>query len=826
MDAVHSGTGVFYQAMPAVGADGKNIMKLIPVQMVNGQFVQIQISKPKTDPTPQKAVSINFAALNPSATQQTVSNQFSLVNGSANQVGLDLGNPLNKHPSQKQTVYFKAKVPQMATPAANCGNSLRPPKQLPVTVKSPALPRGQYLQIPPNAQVRTVPASELPLGIKKQIFTSSASSPPCSGLPSVVYVSPITTVNQGATPPGDSALQKLLYNTPNKTSHGSVGSKPRLKLIPTVSQRSSGPLKWVIEEEDWSMAPTPDFMKSPSVTSEILRAVAERENATKHQDVIHKPASQPSPGRGGQEQENALVMCNGKVFFVAKKCSLSPKMRRSHVPTAATNSYEFNKTAISSSQTSLWSAAPKSKPDFRIIIPDESDEVIDLCDDDAQDDSSQPAAAVPPLDEDNVIFVSYIPPKSESGSTQKSRLKTQKAPLNEADQTAASSWNSDTELKSLDGTGDCGGRQEVNDLRDKIPGQSTVQNVTQNVCGSTVVNVHDNEGSNTSSQPSSCTQQLQSVEGDAADPSSSDRHKGRCSPTEQDTHNMETTRTTPESRQIDDLLLRRLFGITADVKIRLQRIDEASTGSVYADPPQESAEDHQELTSRFTELFSQDLQSPHETDSCNGLIVVGPPEQEPSADHPASLPHTDSETFKCSHFKLNTQHLSGQSSPEESCDVESEPVIGYVEPIEEDFLSADENDIPNSQDAAVRPQAQNHVDLSTNTRRMGRMRKRTRCPCCIPSAKSEEPERKWAWTAEQTGKKGGRTKGVRKEVKTSGRISCLTAETQQVCKTYALPAGGTLTSMDSDELTRHEQIRRLRVLLKEKEAALELMRNT
>ncbi len=39
-----SGTGVYYQAMPAVGPDGKNVMKLIPVQKVNGQFYQTPFS--------------------------------------------------------------------------------------------------------------------------------------------------------------------------------------------------------------------------------------------------------------------------------------------------------------------------------------------------------------------------------------------------------------------------------------------------------------------------------------------------------------------------------------------------------------------------------------------------------------------------------------------------------------------------------------------------------------------------------------------------------------------------------------------------------------
>ncbi|XP_044068803.1 uncharacterized protein lrif1 [Siniperca chuatsi] len=872
-DAAHSGTGVFYQAMPAVGADGKNIMKLIPVQMINGQFFQIQISKPKTDPPPQKAASVNIpsapvqmvkkAALNPSATHQIVRKQVSLMNASPNQVGLDHAYSRDKRPLQQQTVQSKGRVPQMATPATDCGKPVRLPRQLPVTVKSPALPRGQYLQIPPNAHVRTVPASELPPSIKKQIFTSAAGSSPVSGLPSVVYVSPITTVNQAVTPPSQSALPslQLLSKTPNVTSceSPSKGSKPCLKLIPNVSQRSSSPIRWVIEEEDSSTAPTPHPVHSPSVTSEILRAVAERENANKRCDVIQKPASQPSRGKGGQGQENALVMCNGKVFFVAKKCSLSLKMGKSDAPTAATKSYEFNKTIAPSSQQSLESVAPQIKQDFRIIIPDESDEVIDLCDDDAQDDSSQQAAsanmaAVTPLDEDNVIFVSYIPPKSASASTRDLMLKTQRALVKETGQTGTSSSNGLTEQESLGGTTAGDGGREISALRGRKAGQETLVSAVRKatrVCGSAVTNVHDNEAA----------QQLESTDGGVetgspADPSPADSSGGIRSPVEKDAHSVEsclspatswTSRLAPKSRQTDDRLLRQIFGITADVKIRVQRIDEASAGSVPAEPLQSEstrpAEDQQLSGLEERERFSRDLHSPPETDSYNGLSNVRrasvPTEQE---DPPAPSPHTDIGPLKCSHFKLNTKTLSalknkchsGQSSLKGTpCDVETEPVIGYVEPIDEDFLSTDENDIPNSQDAAARPQTQTRVDLSTDTSRMGRTRKRTMCPCCIPgtqgpavksSATSEEPEMKWAWTAEETSKKGRRRKSVRKDVKTSGRISCLAAKTQQNCKTYQVPAS--LTSVDSEELKRHEQIKRLKELLKEKEAALELMRNT
>ncbi|XP_024148381.1 ligand-dependent nuclear receptor-interacting factor 1 [Oryzias melastigma] len=258
MDARHR-AGVFYRAMPAVGADGKNIMKLIPVPMARRRFDQTLPGRP---------------------------------------------------PSHLQ------KPPSRAAPLLQNRRDL----QLPVTVKSPALPQGQCLQIPPHAQVQRVPASHLPPGVKERIFASS----PSSGLASVVYVSPVTAVDQA--PPGP----------PRPLC---TGLKPHLKLIPKVSQRPSSPTRWVIEE-----------------------------------------AEDPKPPPASGVHEDALVVCNGKVFFVGLKSSSALK------------------------------TAPETRPP-NCRPPPESGEVIDLC------EEEEPDAAGPRPDEDNVIFVSYTHPRSEPGST-------------------------------------------------------------------------------------------------------------------------------------------------------------------------------------------------------------------------------------------------------------------------------------------------------------------------------------------------------------------------------------------------------------------------
>uniref|UniRef100_A0A3Q1JNM3 Ligand dependent nuclear receptor interacting factor 1 n=1 Tax=Anabas testudineus TaxID=64144 RepID=A0A3Q1JNM3_ANATE len=791
-DARHSGTGIYYQAIPAVGADGKNIMKLIPVQKVNGQFFQTDLNKPRTDPTPQKGVTTSISSapeqlvkkvsMSPLATQHIFREALSRP------VELDHGYSLNKHSPKQQTVSLTAKVPP--TPASNCGKSVRRPCQLPVTVKSPALPKGHCILIPPNAQVQTVPASELPPGIKKQIFVSSGNSAP--GPSRVVYVSPVTTVNQGATPPTDSAVDSLKLKT-------ICNSKPHLKLIPKVSQRPNSPIKWVIEEEESSTARHLNPLNSSSVTSEILRAVAERETSRKHCDVIGKTASQSILGKSGQGQENALVMCNGKVFFLAKKCSLPFKMGQSD-PSASTT-------------------VPSVEDDLRIVISDESDDVIDLCDD---DDATQEETS---LDEDNVIFVSYIPPKSESASLKNVMLKSQMELEKEKVQLAATESNSLTDGKQLDG------RDERSPPRGREPGQSNL--ISTSVCSSAVMNMH--EDPHVKSQQNTSTQQVKSVEVDAetenpADPSTSDSSSRTCSQKEKDTHNKEsypdpatgwTASLAPTPCQKTDHLLRKIFGITADVNVSLHRVDETSAWSVLAQPLQNktkrSAEDHQEPTNSLQELYESSKR--RETDNYSGLINIKRvklrKESELSADPATPTPRTD--------VPLRNNCHSGQRSLcGTSCDGESAPVSGYVEPIDEDFPSTNEDDIPNSKTC---------VEMSTNTRRIGRTRKPTTCPCCTTgsldhtvksSIRSEEPE-KCAWTTEQIRTKEGRTKTPGK---TSGKISCVTAKSKKY-RTYEFPASENLntTSTDFKELEYDEQIEKLRELLKEKEKSLELTRN-
>lgn len=498
-------------------------MKLIPVRMVNGQFFRTQTNKPRPASTSQKAVTVNAPSapvrmvkkpvLNPSATQQVVRKQVSFVQVLPTPKGLGLPTLIRKDPPKPQAppqpkiVKVRSSVPVFPKPATNL---VRLPCQLPVVLKSPALPSGQHLQMSLNAQVKTVPAANVPVLIKKQISTSSASSSSGSGVCSMVYVPQVPTVNQGVTPSSHSTTPSINLISKTSSEPPAKASKPLLKLVPRVSQRPNSPIKWVIEEED-DTPPAPNLKPcDPSpVMSVILRTVADRENTTK----VHtsQKSCQPSQG-GGQEQP--MIVCNGKVFYEARKSCQPFEEERSSSLTAATKSYEFIKTIIppTTTQLSPQPNAAQAQQHIKIIFPKQPD-VIDLCDDDdddAQGDTSQRAlpvkvSTVSQQDDDNVIFVSYMPPVSEAMSTQDKERE---------DAGTSRSYCVTGERRLEGGTGSD---------------------------GSAVMNRHVNEGSNNKNQQTNSKTKTMEVDAGtyrSIEPRTCD-HSSGAAPQEQDAHRME-----------------------------------------------------------------------------------------------------------------------------------------------------------------------------------------------------------------------------------------------------------------------------------------------
>ncbi|KAB5567485.1 hypothetical protein PHYPO_G00233320 [Pangasianodon hypophthalmus] len=432
---MQSGTGVYYQAMPAVGPDGKNVMKLIPVKKVNGHFVHTQVLPSRnvcvpahTSPVPlpqnriptlQPTADGRFILKTPlevNTVFNSVKSQHrgsnALLQSSANQVHV----PLITHNMAQNTLQSPVQPNNKAVIVTNS-------TQLPNTVKPSALPSGHYLQIPSNATVRTLPASALPSSIKNSICHSTNDSNAVKGLPMVLYVSPVSSLKLDQ----QASCLKNPSELPQTLSHTSTASV--VKSPEESSRNSQGgttPMKWVVEERAGSSAPYLIPVTSPNMSSDILKAVKQMESSRFPTQVAKEPVSTDisketiTPGN-----DNALVMCNGKVYFVAKRNSevtkdmitnAESKLHPRKSPQSPTTSLGTITSNVSQKQN------PKSPADSK-----KPSDIIDLCDDDEESSTCTssgriitPSDTVSEHDEDsNVIFVSYIPPKSSETETSK-----------------------------------------------------------------------------------------------------------------------------------------------------------------------------------------------------------------------------------------------------------------------------------------------------------------------------------------------------------------------------------------------------------------------
>lgn len=411
-----SGPGVFYQVMPGVTPDGKKVMKLIPGVMVNGKFVQTPgVQGLQTGVPPQKLPPLNGSAaltskkmvLDPPFTQQVI-NKVSLLNSTPSQVTAKVNNVPNKQlkyilvnqslgaletavPAGPVVIkaqslprgqnvqlqnqkYFILKQPSVPTAAVNEKSQFS--GQLPVTMKSVVLPGG----IPLNTEHRT---SDLTSVIKNQLPalpmlpTSTKASDHSSGPSNVVSVTPTMMAKQKAAPP--SLKEPIQPSYKYFPGPGLQGATKQLKLVQKAPQGHNGPCKWVIEEVDAGAPEDP-----PPVTPEALSDRAGRMELVKRGAVTAGPDLDSRPSRSKSRRSDAVVVCNGKVVVVANKSNESSAAHNLSKP----QSEQREKAQNSSSGT-----------------PSRITEVIDLCEDDENGLSTSSH------DDDNVIFVSYVPPK-------------------------------------------------------------------------------------------------------------------------------------------------------------------------------------------------------------------------------------------------------------------------------------------------------------------------------------------------------------------------------------------------------------------------------
>ncbi|XP_063065177.1 uncharacterized protein lrif1 isoform X2 [Engraulis encrasicolus] len=445
--------------MPAVGPDGKNVMKLIPVQKVNGQYIPMQTSYGKTNlPVgPQSPQPIHLAP--PPSTynklpvvEPTSDGRYILKGPASANVGLKSQQKLPSPrdvvgqmrlpalpPQRTQSTTVPVPVPVTKGGAKTVTSPMT--TQLPVTVRSPRLPNGHYLQIPPDARIQTLPASALPQSIKRRIWDLPQGSSPVDNSSTVVYVSPVNSMTMGTPTMHNDHNPPVTQNQPTlrPSTHAATVAGPAASLAsPSVSSRllgseSSAPMKWVVQQKDQSSAPCLVPASSTYMAAEILKAVAQREKKSLQ---APKPSSSQSREIINPGKEDALVMCNGRVYFVTNKDNRLCGPAQENPPTAKESPSPRKQTVSPNARSNARVISITDQRSQPICIEDDpKDDVIDLCDDDpltegtSGDSVATPGPAVTKTtrvtpeeeeeDDSTVIFVSYIPPKTSTASNPK-----------------------------------------------------------------------------------------------------------------------------------------------------------------------------------------------------------------------------------------------------------------------------------------------------------------------------------------------------------------------------------------------------------------------
>ncbi|XP_074119128.1 ligand-dependent nuclear receptor-interacting factor 1 isoform X1 [Sminthopsis crassicaudata] len=350
--------GCMYQVVQTTGLDGKNLLKLLPIPNSPGNLLPLVQSSVTSDTSKgnisnpvhvtiqtQLASTPTTASIQFPVFQATNSGNYFLstkVDKSENARVASVGKESLASASTAQSNSMK--VERLAlqkitiSPSTTQGDTtymLVNAKNLPVTVKSPVLPYGHHLQIPANAEVKSLPASSLPPPIQQKILaaaaTNTSGTAEASKIPTVIYVSPVNTVKSVV----PKTFKNICPKPPNPTEAAkqpmvvSTSQTPVKNPATDVSnnegqQSRDTPMKWVVRENPQCSPCLVPVKSSNNMASKILKTLMDMKNV--ETNSLNMPPLCSGTSGGTQAKitpikDNALVMFNGKVYLLAKKGS-------------------------------------------------------------------------------------------------------------------------------------------------------------------------------------------------------------------------------------------------------------------------------------------------------------------------------------------------------------------------------------------------------------------------------------------------------------------------------------------------------------------------
>lgn len=333
--------GGIYKIINTSLLEGKNVLKLVPVSPspVTTSSSTAGISSPKSASLNTPFSSSTTVPLVPVPIGQQLNTGTSILAGKTDHAGLAHNIAMERStssfhgtavPLDKPLMHQRTVPLPLSTKHGDKPCMAVKPNNVPGTVGYPVLSSGHHLQIPANAEVKSVAASSLPPAVQQKILATAAASvsgTQCSKMPSVIYVSPVNTVKTDTTKrlptlyPKPQVLHSkpTIYATPQDPK-----SCPALGVKSSNSEECQGsPMKWIVHDipqsESQYLVPV---KSSNSMASKILKTLTDMkttENSSASLIPLCPTSTSATTTGVTPVKENSLVLYNGKFYLLAKK---------------------------------------------------------------------------------------------------------------------------------------------------------------------------------------------------------------------------------------------------------------------------------------------------------------------------------------------------------------------------------------------------------------------------------------------------------------------------------------------------------------------------
>ncbi|XP_043932571.1 ligand-dependent nuclear receptor-interacting factor 1-like isoform X2 [Protopterus annectens] len=217
-------------------------------------------------------------------------------------------------------------------------------RNVPGSVKSSVvMPSLHHVQIASNVEGKSVmPTSSLPPTLHKKILTAAAGpsevNSPSKTSPAVIYMSPVSSLKAAPVKHLSAVPPKMVPEIPapilqTAASPGVLNSSSVIHVVPSAGpsgmndqQVQDAPMKWVVQENPQSASPClVPMVSSSSTPTNVLKNFSEMKYSdsgpTNRMPLIANSSSVLTGSQLAQLKDNALVMYNGKVYVLAKRGS-------------------------------------------------------------------------------------------------------------------------------------------------------------------------------------------------------------------------------------------------------------------------------------------------------------------------------------------------------------------------------------------------------------------------------------------------------------------------------------------------------------------------